>query len=142
MTALVLRLAGPLEAWGTSSRFVRRESGREPSKSGVIGLLAAALGRRRTDSIEDLLGLRFGVRVDQPGKVVRDFQTARTLDGARSMPLSNRFYLGDAAFVAAVEADPALLDTLEHALRHPTYPLFLGRRSCPPAGPVTLRDVS
>ena len=79
MTVLLLRLAGPLQSWGDSSRFTTRATRREPTKSGVIGLLAAAQGRRRTDSIEDLLTLRFGVRTDQPGSVVRDFQTAMDL---------------------------------------------------------------
>ena len=46
------------------------------SKSAVIGLLAAAEGRRRTDSIEHLLDLRFAVRTEQAGRVERDFQTA------------------------------------------------------------------
>lgn len=138
MTTLLLRLAGPIQSWGSSSRFVRRTTDHQPTKSGVMGLLAAALGRRRTDSIEDLLGLRFGVRLDQPGRIIRDFQTARTLDGAASMPLSYRYYLSDAAFLAAVEADRSLLETLDQALRFPSFPLYLGRRSCPPAGPVTL----
>lgn len=138
MTVLLLRLAGPLQSWGSSSRFVRRTTERQPTKSGVIGLLAAALGRRRTDSIEDLLGLRFGVRLDQPGQLVRDFQTARTLDGLKSMPLSYRYYLGDAAFLAAVQAKDPVLVMLDEALRRPSFPLYLGRRSCPPAGPVTL----
>ena len=138
MTTLLLRLAGPMQAWGSSSRFSRRETEPQPTKSGVIGLLAAAMGRRRTDSIEDLLELRFGVRLDQRGQLMRDFHTARTLDGASSMPLSQRFYLADAAFLAGVEAHPALIEALDQSLRHPTFPLYLGRRSCPPAGPVTL----
>lgn len=138
MSTLLLRLAGPLQAWGSSSRFVRRGTESQPTKSGVIGLLAAALGRRRTDPIEDLLALRFGVRLDQPGKLVRDFQTARTLDGSSSMPLSYRYYVADASFLAAIQAERPLLETLDHALRFPTFPLYLGRRSCPPVGPVTL----
>jgi CRISPR system Cascade subunit CasD len=142
VTVLALRLAAPLQSWGTSSRFVRRNTDRAPSRSGIIGLLAAAQGRRRTDPIEDLLGLRIGIRVDQPGQLERDFQTARTRDGAESMPLSYRFYLADAVFLAAVEGDPALLEALQAAIRRPAYPLALGRRSCPPAGPleVGLRD--
>ncbi|MFC6094384.1 type I-E CRISPR-associated protein Cas5/CasD [Saccharothrix lopnurensis] len=134
MSTLLLRLGAPLQSWGTSSRFVRRNTDRAPSRSGVLGLLAAAQGRRRTDPLEELLGLRIGVRVDQPGRLERDFQTARTRDGANSMPLSYRFYLADAVFAVAVEGDRALLESLERALRSPVFPLFLGRRSCPPAG--------
>ncbi len=48
MSVLLLRLAGPLQSWGTQSRFRVRDTGREPSKSGVIGLLCTALGRPRT----------------------------------------------------------------------------------------------
>lgn len=142
MTTLLLRLAGPLQAWGSSSRFVRRSTEPHPTKSGVIGLISAAMGRRRTDPIEDLLALRFGVRLDQPGELVRDFQTARSLDGSRAMPLSTRYYLSDAAFLAGIEGDSDLVAGVEGALRRPTFPLYLGRRSCPPVGPVVagLRD--
>lgn len=138
MSVLLLRLAAPLQAWGDSSRFVRRQTRQEPTKSGVLGLLAAAQGRRRTDPVEDLAATAFAVRVDQPGRLVRDFQTARSLDGARTMPLSYRYYLADAIFVAAVEGDAALLEGLHAALHDPVYPLYLGRRSCPPAGKVSL----
>lgn len=136
MSVLLLTLAGPLQSWGASSRFVRRGTESAPTKSGVLGLLAAAQGRRRTDPLEDLAGLRFGVRIDQPGRLVRDFQTARSLDGRHTMPLSYRFYLADAVFVAAVEGERQLLDVLAEALRCPVYPLYLGRRSCPPSGPL------
>ncbi|SFP52321.1 CRISPR system Cascade subunit CasD [Amycolatopsis arida] len=135
MSVLVLRLAAPLQSWGTSSRFSRRGTDREPSKSGIVGLLAAAMGRKRTDSIEDLAALRVGVRVDQPGRVERDFQTARPLDGP-PLPLSYRFYLADAVFLAAVEGDDGVVEELRDAIRRPVFPLYLGRRSCPPAGPL------
>lgn len=137
MTTLLLRLAGPLQSWGDKSRFSRRDTRREPTKSGVLGMLASASGRRRTDPVEDLAQTRFGVRVDQPGTVIRDFHTAHAVDG-RSMPLSHRYYLADAVFLAAVEGDPTLLEGLHGAVRFPAFPLFLGRRSCPPAGVVSL----
>jgi CRISPR system Cascade subunit CasD len=136
MSVLLLTLAGPLQSWGSSSRFVRRGTESAPTKSGVLGLLAAAQGRRRTDSLEDLARLRFGVRIDQPGRLVRDFQTARSLDGRTTMPLSYRFYLADAVFLVAVEGGGTLIDALADALRRPAFPLYLGRRSCPPAGPL------
>jgi CRISPR system Cascade subunit CasD len=104
----------------------------------VLGLLAAAQGRRRTDEIEDLAGLRFGVRVDQPGQLQRDFQTAVNWETGKSMPLSLRYYLADAVFVAGVEGDRNLLMGLAEALERPAFPLYLGRRSCPMTGQVSL----
>lgn len=138
MSTLRLRLAGPLQSWGASSRFVRRGTEQAPTKSGIIGMLAAARGLRRTDELTEFLGLRFGVRIDQPGRLVRDFQTARSLDGQHAYPLSYRYYLADAVFLAVLEGDDQLLRGLDEALRAPHYPLYLGRRSCPPAGPVSL----
>jgi len=43
MPTLLLRLAGPMQSWGLSSRFTIRDTSLEPSKSGVLGLLCAAL---------------------------------------------------------------------------------------------------
>ncbi|GAB20276.1 putative CRISPR-associated protein [Gordonia effusa NBRC 100432] len=136
MTTLLINLAAPMQSWGDSSRFTERKTRPEPTKSGVLGLLAAALGRRRIDPIEDLLGLTFGVRTDQPGELTRDFQTAIDWRTGKSKPLSVRYYLADAKFVAAVEGEDELVSGVAQALRRPTFPLYLGRRSCPPSGPV------
>ncbi|MFY1702208.1 type I-E CRISPR-associated protein Cas5/CasD [Micromonospora sp. WMMA1923] len=138
MSVLLLRLAGPLQSWGATSRFTRRHTEVAPTKSGVIGILAAARGLRRTDPLTELLNLDFGVRIDQPGQLLRDFQVARTLDGQHSMPLTHRYYLSDAVFLAAIGGDRTLLDGLHEAVRRPRFPLYLGRRSCPPVAPVTL----
>ncbi|MEU9737173.1 type I-E CRISPR-associated protein Cas5/CasD [Streptomyces sp. NPDC048002] len=140
MSVLSLRLAGPLQSWGASSRFTRRTTESAPTKSAVIGLLAAAAGLQRDDdrALAPLAGLRFAVRIDQPGTRIRDFHTAHHPVSGASMPLSERFYLADAVFVAALEGDHALLASLHAALLNPVYPPFLGRRSCPPAGPVEL----
>ena len=142
---LLLRLAGPLQLWGDCSRFTHRETRSEPTKSGIIGMLACAQGRTREDSIEDLLQLSFGVRIDQKGNLIRDLQTEKTLErkrGSRNfvkvLPLTQRYYLADARFLAAIEAPREMLNTLEDALRHPRWPLYLGRRSCPPAYPLNL----
>ncbi len=138
MTVLLLRLSGPLQSWGDSSRFVRRNTRTEPTKSGVVGLLASALGRPREDSLDDLCGLEFGIRADQPGHVICDFQTERPQDGGKAMPLSYRYYLADAKFLVALSGDSVLLQQLRDAVCSPKWPLFLGRRSCPPDGPVCL----
>ena len=70
MATMLLRLAAPLQAWGADSKFETRKTAREPTKSGVIGLLAAALGLRRdeTEPLTRLAGLRFGVRVEREGQ--------------------------------------------------------------------------
>lgn len=141
MTVLALTLAGPLQAWGSASRFTTRATDDAPTKSGVIGLLAAARGLRRTDPLEDLVSLRFGVRIDQPGELLRDFQTARSLDGRESMPLSYRYYRADARYLVGLEAERELLEGLVDALLHPVFPLYLGRRSCPPSEPLRPRLV-
>ena len=107
-----------------------------PSKSGIVGLLAAAQGLRRTDPLEELLGLRLAVRTEQPGRIERDFQTAARPGEHTPVSVSTRSYLTDAVFLAAVEGDRAVLEGLQEALRRPHYPLYLGRRSCPPVGRV------
>lgn len=139
MSVLLLRLAGPLQAWGSAARFVRRTTENAPTKSGVLGLLAAAQGRPREADLSDLAALGYGVRIDQPGTRVRDFQTAHHFVTDKSMPLSERYYLADAAFVAAVEGERDNIHALHSAVREPVYLPYLGRRSCPPAAPVDLR---
>lgn len=134
MATLLLRLAAPLQAWGTDSKFETRRTGREPSKSGVIGLLAAALGRRRDESVEDLAALRFGVRVEQEGTLLHDFHIAQA---EKASYLTHRYYLEDAVFLVGLESENiAFLEELECALKAPAFPLFLGRRSCPPDFPI------
>lgn len=135
MSTLLLRLAAPLQSWGVGAKFDRRETQRLPTKSGVVGLLAAALGRKRTDSLEDLNALSMGVRADQEGELLRDYHTART---EKSTYVTNRYYLADAVFLVGLQGEEDLLRQLAQALQNPAFPLFLGRRSCPPEGRVML----
>lgn len=161
---LLLRLAGPMQSWGTHSRFRERDCGREPSKSGVVGLLCAALGKPRDEATEHpgdfpalarLAALRMGVRVDREGAVMRDYHTAGGTHGRDPAPygvvtadgkpgataLSNRYYLADASFLVGLESDDAeLLSRLHEALLRPRWQIFLGRKSFVPASPVWLAD--
>lgn len=137
MSTLLLRFAGPLQAWGADSRFDVRRTNREPTKSGVIGLIASALGLRRDAPLDELNRLYFGVRVDREGVLLRDLHTVRKDKNTSYM--TTRYYLSDAVFLIGLHSDDeALMQRLEHAVRNPAHPLFLGRRSCPPEGRVCL----
>ncbi|CAN5546685.1 type I-E CRISPR-associated protein Cas5/CasD [soil metagenome] len=143
MHTLLIRLAGPMQSWGTQSRFTERDTGLEPSKSGVVGLICAALGRPRNESVNDLATLRMGVRVDREGVMRRDYHTALNVakaDGSRpGTVVSNRYYLADADFLVGLEgSDIKCLEAIEQALRSPVWPLSLGRKSFPPGRPVGL----
>jgi len=135
MPTLLLRLVGPMQSWGTTSRFDQRDTGKEPSKSGVIGLLAAAMGIDRNDDwkkLEPLTLLSMGVRHDRSGVLKYDYQTVgqgieeiENWDGTTQirsrMILANgkyptgdhlgegiqsyRYYLADAAFLVGLEGD-------------------------------------
>lgn len=137
MNTLLLRLAAPLQSWGVASKFDTRDTAREPTKSGVIGLLASALGRSRMEGLDDLRSLRFGIRIDQPGTLLIDFHTAH-LNKKDSPFVTRRHYLADAVFLAGIEGEKDLLNELKEALENPFYPLYLGRRSCPPTGQLVL----
>lgn len=143
MSILLLRLDGPMQAWGVQSRYGIRDSGREPSKSGVIGLLCAALGRSRNANIEDLAAMKMGVRVDAEGSLLSDFQTIQTLDlkgQGKKTQISTRYYLSGAIFLAAFEGDSNLIQLLVKAIQQPVWPLYLGRKAFPPSMPVALPE--
>jgi CRISPR system Cascade subunit CasD len=138
MSTLLLRLAAPLQSWGVDAKFERRTTGRAPSRSGVIGLCATALGIRRWDveALKPFEALAFGVRVDKAGQLLSDYQTAQN---EKSAYVTHRHYLADAAFLVGLESpDTPFLAALDAALRAPAFPLFLGRRSCPPEGRLAL----
>lgn len=145
MNVLLLRLVGPLQSWGVQSRFSIRDTGLEPSKSGVIGLLCAALGRPREADISDLAELKMGVRVDQEGVLRYDFHTAKQLlkasGGIKETEPSRRYYLADAKFLVGLTSESTtLLQALHHALANPVWPLFLGRKSFVPSEPIWLEN--
>lgn len=157
MPTLLLRLVGPMQSWGTTSRFDQRDTGKEPSKSGVIGLLAAAMGIDRNDDwnkLEPLARLSMGVRHDRSGVLKRDYQTAGCAKGDTVIKangkqtgedeggiVSERHYLADAAFLVALESDDRdLLEKAHAKLKDPTWPLTLGRKSYPPAEPIWIKD--
>lgn len=153
VNTLFLRLEGPLQAWGERGRWSVRDSAAEPTKSGVVGLLACALGESEDEPIRTLSeGLRMAVRCDAEGVQLTDYHTIgggyaeATLLTAEGKPkkssgrphteLSSRDYLADASFLVALQGEPSLIERLSRAVQAPVWPVFLGRKSCPPAAPI------
>jgi len=148
---LFLRLEGPLQAWGDQeSKFVIRRTAEAPTKSGVIGMLCAALGVSRPQApgewLPKLSDLHMGVRIDRPGVRWWDYHTVgarmqmRIAEGeGKTKPgamLTRREYLCDASFLVALQGEPALIAELETAMGNPRWTLYLGRKSCPPSRPL------
>lgn len=147
---IFLRLEGPMQSWGERSRWSVRDTAPEPTKSGVVGLLACALGLSADEDLRTLSNqLRIGVRCDRPGMVLRDYHTV--VGGVMSAEdkvkinatsrepetlVSERFYLTDASFVVAIQAAPDVVSRIAEAVQNPVWPFYLGRRSCVPAQPV------
>ncbi len=141
MATLLIPLVGPLQSWGLDAKFDLRQTAPEPSKSAAIGLLCCCLGRDRSDPVDDLAAMHFGVRVDREGSLTRDFHTAQDVvaaDGSnRKTLVSNRWYLTDAAMLAGFQSDDAsFLYIIHESLRHPCWTPCLGRRSCLPTVPL------
>lgn len=159
---LVFQLYGPLQAWGDVAVGRIRPTAARPTRSGLLGLLAAAAGVRREDEATLAafdLGYGLAVRVDGAGGRMLDYHTVQVTgerknrllharvdelgpmlepgEGLNTI-LSKREYLMDAVFTAAVwsrEAPPCSLQELAEALRKPRFAPFLGRRSCTPSLP-------
>ncbi|MFJ2645567.1 type I-E CRISPR-associated protein Cas5/CasD [Streptomyces sp. NPDC087420] len=164
MTGFLLHLAAPLQSWGEHSAFTHRDTAAHPTRSGLIGLVASALGIPRAQAVADgtdpdtlfarLTQVRFTVRVDRPGTVMSDFHTVGggypqhltvpTAKGGRrgadaATIVSHRYYLSDAAFTVAADfTDGGLARRCADAVAAPRWPLHLGRRSCPPGALLLL----
>lgn len=136
MKTILLKFSGPLQSWGTGSHFKTRHTDFYPSRSAIVGLIAACLGYRRDedDKIEELNGLDFAVRVDQQGKITEDYQIVQgyTKKGTPHTDETHRYYLADAIFIVAIShASDEFIKKIEQGLRNPYFQPFMGRRSCP-----------
>ncbi|GAA2258915.1 hypothetical protein GCM10010232_56750 [Streptomyces amakusaensis] len=102
---LLVRLAGPLQSWGVSGRFALRDTHPRPTKSGVVGLCAAALGLHRDQPLGELAETLFGVRADHPGTPLRDYHTV----GGGTYPLSPRDLATDHRRATAAYPDTGIV---------------------------------
>lgn len=161
---LIFRIHGVMASWGDIAVGEFRPTFDHPSKSAIMGMVAAALGIRR-DEEERLRELgasyRMAVRIDEPGILLRDYHTAQVPSSrkgrnSRSFPtrraelsvpkeelntiLSSRDYHCDAVYTICLWGNgptpPYPLADLKEHLEHPVFTLYLGRKSCPLSLPL------
>lgn len=137
MKTILLKFGGPMQSWGTSSHFETRNTDYYPSKSAVIGVIAASFGysRDEDEKIRKLNELDFAVRVDQVGLLRKDYHIASKYKNNGSIEknyVTNRYYLEDAIFVVAISSEnEKWIEEIYAAIKNPYFQPFMGRRSCP-----------
>jgi CRISPR system Cascade subunit CasD len=148
MKSVLMRLEGPIQSWGTQGRFSIRDTDTEPSKSGIIGVVAAALGMQRDDdaTLGRLAALEMAVRVDREGTLLRDYHTVGggvfrgeryAVWGTKDPVPTERYYLSNASFLVALGGEnEEMVERIADALANPRWPLFLGRKACVPSMPL------
>jgi len=166
---LLFTIYAPLMSWGDIAVGELRGSWDRPSRSAILGLLAAGLGLDRSDQAgHDALEVGYGlaVRVDCPGTAMTDYHTTQTmrqsvikkdkLEGKPRMALlaagdpetilSRRTYRQDAlasiALWVRAEAPLYTLERLADALRRPVFVLYAGRKANPLGLPLAPRIVA
>jgi len=167
---LVFRLYGPMASWGDVAVGTYRPTFDHPSKSAIMGLIAAAIGIRRDEDMK-LRAIAesydFAVRVDASGIMLRDYHTSQVPPSGKGRNqkkfttrkdelavskeelktiLSTRDYYCDALYTVCLWAKsdeiPYSLETLAQKMKEPTFVLYLGRKSCPLAMPVDARVIN
>lgn len=161
MKFLTFQIYAPLVSWGEISVGEERHSARHPSKSAVIGLIAAALGisreeEKKLNDLGKILGV--AVKLYSGGSILKDFHTAQVPKTEKSVVyytrkaevnadkkkigtiLSRREYRCDALAVVAIylkyKTDELTLGQIAEKLKHPEFQLYFGRKSCVPALPL------
>ena len=160
MDYLVFRLYGAMASWGEIAVGEVRHSASYPSKSALLGLIAAALGIKRDneDGHSSLAaGYQFAIKQQSGGHLLRDYHTIQVPDAVGKFRyrtrrdelvtgrdrlgtnLSIREYYSDSVSLVAVKAladAPFSLEEICAALLRPKFHLYLGRKSFPLSAPL------
>ena len=163
MKYLLFRLYGPMSSWGDIAVGETRPSFTYPSKSAVLGLVAAVLGIRRDEEVKQQQlaeGLGFAVCVESAGVPLADYHTAQVPSGKEryctrrqelfgekselNTILSTRDYRSDGLYIVVLwqkKHDEWSIEQIKVKLEHPEFVPYLGRKSCPAALPFEAQVV-
>lgn len=159
MKHLALYLRAPLQSWGASSKFGIRGTLDVPTRSGLLGLIAAACGINKNDEMADGTWLARAKKVSMSvltfkrGDRMTEYHTVgahydrndswqkrmipTTPDGkSRGTDLTNRDYLMDSVFGVILSGDDMLIGEMAAGLADPVWGIWLGRKSCVPTEPI------
>ena len=153
VSILALYLDAPLQSWGYQSRFDRRTSFSMPTRSGVIGMICAAMGINRTDAkaLEKFASLKLTYLALKQNVRLIDFHTIgggwnkkinpnNVIPSANGKPgqtkITRREYLQWSKFGVLIQGSEKVLHEIFEALKNPQWGIWLGRKSCIPASPV------
>lgn len=153
-------------SWGDVAVGEIRPTQWYPSKSAILGLLASAMGVRRSEE-QKCIDMEHAYAlcsfVISSGDLLRDYHTVQAptfnkkidyhtrkeeLAGKKlNTLLTSREYLTDANYLIAIhlkdqESAPFSLEQLKQGLLTPKYVLYLGRKSCPLALPTNPQIIS
>lgn len=149
--ALIIHFDAPLQSWGTSSLFQRRDAGAAPSKSALGGMICAAIGAPKRSGMESAilqsLSLCHMTSYHAHGRILTDYHTVLNTKNANGTLLKNavithRQYWENTRFVVVLESDDeAFLNRVHAALQHPVWGGWLGRKCCIPAAPLIQEEI-
>lgn len=162
--AVAFLIDSPMQAWGSSSRFQNRETEAFPTKSALLGLVAAALGidkhgEDEGERLAEIANLRatvcalpragkaetlrltdfhtIGGGYDRKGSDVDRLSIPRKASGPPfGTVITRRTYLTDARFTASLEGSNLLIHQIADALTDPLWGVWFGRKTCLPALPL------
>ncbi|QYN43654.1 type I-E CRISPR-associated protein Cas5/CasD [Gilliamella sp. ESL0441] len=160
---LIFQIYAPLTSWGEPAVGEVRHSNIIPSRSAVLGFLAAALGIRRDDECIDAFNQHYHVAVRpfvDKSRWFSDFHTVQMpkankkevfytrFDEIRRNPqdletlLTKREYYNDVYYqivITETKGAPYSVEQIKQALLTPVFHLYVGRKNSPlslPLAPV------
>ena len=157
--AIRLCLSGMMQGYSESRFIFKRETKSVPTQRAVIGMIAAAEGILR-DDVEALENLKNKL-IESTGTIstkLTDFQTVRPVENSKlsklagvckekpfltasgshkeALPLFEKEYITNGNFTVYVAGEENEIMKAAEALQRPVFPVYLGRKCCPPAQPV------
>jgi CRISPR system Cascade subunit CasD len=146
-STITIRLKGPIASFNDMPKTQYRLTRQQPTKTAIVGLLAACLGRKRDEDLSDLMELDIAIHGPNPKhEVLEDYQTIRNAvtnngDSGRN-GITTRWYLQDVDFLINISGSSELVEACEKAIVNPWFPPYAGRKNCVLTEPLLLTSLS